>query len=220
LQAIQEEWDELPLYAQLGQPEGGEAQPSERALEDLAQLTQQVTNEQLRASLQQAQADLENANTRANEARDRAIKALIRMGAYLNNKLFDNNRRLRSIDIARQTALDNFAKLQEQVRGRADEQQQIERARASIEQIDQALTGQQQALAIVLSYYGDIVIEAAGDYAMALIEPQLSILEQEFEQQQSAYLIVHAGLFVRHLNEYQTTQQADTQRWLQEVLSL
>jgi hypothetical protein len=85
LQQIQEEWRELPDLM------GDSGRDTRQALDTLRMLAQNSQDSDVRAQMETVQRDLERAYTVTNETRDRTLKALIRMGAFLANKIEDRS---------------------------------------------------------------------------------------------------------------------------------
>jgi chromosome segregation ATPase len=226
LQQIQEEWRGLPDLM------GDSGRDTRQALDALRTLAQNSQDATLRTQLEGVQNELEAAYSAGNETRDRTVKALIRMGAFLANKIEDADRRLRSIDKTIGIARTDFATLTEKIAILKQQAATQPNAAELIARADQALTQAQGKLDSMtrnydqvsesrdtaLSYYGDMVIEVADDYPMDVLEPQLAILAIEFDAKESQYLQRYANFFITHIREYQTSGSADKAHWLEEIL--
>jgi len=216
LQRLREEWLRLPELP-------GEAGASIRqAMDSLGAMTRQAIDSKLQTDLELVQRNLEHAHTQLNETRDRAIKALIRMGAFLGNKVATDQVRLRGIEAAIGVAKREFDNLQNAVRGRSSQERRqiLDQAKDQIDRMEASRGAVQGGLQYSLSYYGDMVIEVARDYSLPLLEPQLAVMTVEFHDKRSDYLIDYANLFVNHVKVYQDSGLADTAQWLQEILKL
>ncbi|MFO1432034.1 MAG: SUMF1/EgtB/PvdO family nonheme iron enzyme [Candidatus Competibacteraceae bacterium] len=214
LQEIQEEWTQLPDLTIVA---GSGARQS---LESLAQTASQSNDDRLRAQLEIIQRDLEKAYTESNEARDRAVKALLRMGAFLGNKVKSDKVRLDSVGKAIEMADTELKQLEQTGRGRPDLKSILKRATGNLAEMKESQGRLQTSLKNSFSYYGDMVIDVAGDYPVQVIEPQLEILKLEFKSKQSDYLTYYADLFVKHIKDYQSQHKADSDLWLQNILEI
>jgi hypothetical protein len=216
LRRLREEWSRLPELP-------GEAGANIRqAMDSLGAMIGQTSDPKMHADLELVQRNLEHAHTRLNETRDRAIKALIRMGAFLGNKVATDRVRLRGIETAIGVAAREFDNLENAVRSRPvkERKQLLDRAKGQLEKMEAKREAVQGSLQYSLSYYGDMVIEVARDYSLQLLEPQLAVMTVEFHDKKSRYLIDYANLFLSHVKVYQSSGTADTYQWLQEILKL
>jgi len=214
LQKIQEEWVLLPDLV------GNAGAGARQALEALSQTAGQSNDDRLRTQLEIIQRDLEKAYTETNEARDRAVKALLRMGAFLGNKVRSDKVRFDSVAKAIEIARTELAQLQQSGRGRSGLETTLKNAAGKVAEMEERHKFLQTSLQNSFSYYGDMVIEVAGDYPAPVIEPQLEILKLEFKSKQSDYLNYYADLFVKHIKDYQSQHKADTGAWLQDLLEI
>lgn len=212
LQSIVDEWSLLP------DPAGDTGKETRQALAALDTVTQETEDDTRRAELELVKRDLEKAYAANTEARNRAVKALIRMGAFLGNKVRTDKVRVDSIDNAINLARTEFENLRKRITGRSDAGQILAETEEKLAKMENARAAVHQSLANSLSYYGDMVIDVAGDYTDDTIIPQLQVLKLEFEAKQSQYLIAYADVFVNHINVYQKSGRADTDKWLEDIL--
>jgi len=213
LHQIQEEWVRLPRL--MGKP----GQEANLALASLSTVTNETKDDKSRAALEAVKHDLEKAHTEINATRDRAVKALIRMGAFLGNKVKTDDVRRRSIEQALVLARSSYQQLERKVQGKANAGAILNKARADLAEIEENRKKVQTSLDNSLSYYGDMVLDVARDYSKEIIDPQLEILKIEFKEKQSEYLIGYADLFANHIKAYQELKKADKQEWLDAILS-
>ncbi len=221
VQKIQEEWVQLP---DLTVTAGAGAR---QALESLAQTANQSNDDRLRTQLEIIQRDLEKAYTETNEARDRAVKALLRMGAFLGNKVRSDKVRLDGVVKIIEITRNELEQIRQKIlHGRPSAEQvnetksAIKSAESKLVEMEQGRKSLQTSLQNAFSYYGDMVIDVAGDYPVQVIEPQLEILKLEFKSKQSDYLNYYADLFVKHIKDYQSQHTADTGAWLRDILDV
>lgn len=213
LKAIQEEWSQLPdLLGTAGQEAG-------QALATLNTVATETKDDKLRAELEIVQRDLEKAHTEINATRDRAVKAMIRMGAFVGNKVKTDDVRLKSIHQAITLARSDYERLQGQIQGKHNAEQILKEAKDKIDQMEKGRRSVQISLENSLSYYGDMVIDVANDYSNKVIDPQLEKLKVEFRAKKIEYLVYYADLFVYHLKAYHESKKADTAEWLSKILN-
>jgi formylglycine-generating enzyme required for sulfatase activity len=213
LRKIQEEWTQLPDLL------GTAGKEADQAMATLNTVANETKDENVRAELEIVQRDLEKAHTEINATRDRAVKAMIRMGAFLGNKVKTDNVRLNSIDQAITLARSDYERLREQVQGKRNAEQVLNEAKSQIGEMEKGRESVQTSLKNSLSYYGDMVIDVANDYSKEVIDPQLEKLKVEFRAKKIEYLIYYADLFVSHLKAYHESGKADTAEWLSKILN-
>jgi hypothetical protein len=213
--ALQEEWSLLPAAdsAQLS------SRQEAAALTTLDAVTRGMTDGEAKATLELVARDLQQAITERNDARDRAVRALVSLGAFFGNKLRTDQTRLNSVDRAiTEVALPAFRELEQRVQGRADAAEVLARAQEQLDQMYEQRGQVQEGLDTALSYYGNMVITVAGDYSADVITRQLAAAKVEFEAQNSGYLGAYADIFVGHIEEFRRLGAADTARWLDDIL--
>lgn len=214
LQRIQEEWANLPEL--MGNP----GQIANRVLVSLTTMADEVKDDKLKVKLKVIRRDLERVHAEINETRDRAIKAMIRMGAFLGNKVRIDVAKLRSIERTIQIAHDNYNLLIEKLKGKSNAKHILEQARAKLDEMEGNRKTVQISSQDSFFYYCDMVVNVADDYLNQLIDPQLKILKDEFKAKRSEYLIYYADVFVNHIKMYQKSRKIDSKKWLDEVLKI
>jgi cell division protein FtsL len=169
----------------------------------------------------------------------RAIRALIRTGAFLASKIDYDNQRLnnakKKIELQSKwfkeslvkfenmrTMVDkevNTAKRAELLPSLTKSEQSIAKAREILEQAAAGLSWVRSQFEISVNYYRDLVIEVGENYSETTLEPQLEEVKVELEQKQSRYLVVYANLFVKHVGNYHKAQgSADHAQWIDDIL--
>ncbi|MEE8270960.1 MAG: SUMF1/EgtB/PvdO family nonheme iron enzyme [Alphaproteobacteria bacterium] len=214
LSEIQAEWLVLPDpdRAQLtGQREVA-------ALATLDDVITRTADAQDLAALETVSRDLRQALTERNDARDRTLRALLSLGAFMGNKLRTDQIRLRSVDRAINVAISAIEELVIIVEGQPNAAAILADAQQQVDQMYGQRTGLEDQLGFSLSYYADMVITLASDYSDAVVRPQLDGLKVEFAARDSGYLASYAELFVGHLAEYRAQGRADTDKWLGDIL--
>ena len=189
-----------------------------KALDALTTVSQDTSDAALRTKLQTVLRDLEQATTLRNDMRDRAVRALLRVGAFLGNKIKTDKARLRSIERAIEgVALPALERLRKRVQGRPDAVAILDEAERKVREMRERQTGLQRAAGSTLSYYGDMVVTVASDYSPQVVAPQLEAVKVEFGAKKSDYLVPYAKLFAKHLDEYREFGSADTSKWVREI---
>ena len=142
------------------------------------------------------------------------------MGAFLGNKVRSDKARLDSVVKTIGIARADLAQVQQSARGRSGLEPALKSATGILAEMEERHKFLQASLQTSFSYYGDMVIEVAGDYPAPVIEPQLEILKLELKSKQSDYLNYYADLFVKHIKDYQSQHTADTGAWLRDILDV
>jgi len=223
LQEVAEEWEELPA------PDTGTeaGQLEQRAVASLSNLTGQMSDSAMQQELSQALATLEQAATERNEIRDRAVRALLRVGAFLGAQLRSDHRRMGALLQTLEITEDNLAQLTDlrQRANAAGNREAVARADQAIDNARTSLAGMQERQANFQadldrteSLYGDTVEDMAGDYSMTVLEPQMAALQVELQEAGLTELSELASLFTRHIADFQTTGRLPLDDWIAEIV--
>jgi hypothetical protein len=215
LDAIKEAWAELP---KLGASPGGDA---DQALADLRTLAAQSGDDALRTRLELIEGRLASGRAEIKQARERMLRALLRTGAFLGKRVVTDQQRALALKGLMGLAQSRFDSFVAKVGGQPGAEKAIEDARKTLEErlrnwqakLDEIEAG----LANSLSYYGDTVIGVGRDFSDKEVSPALAVVKTELEQQQNAYLIPYAAVFVEHLAAYHQDGQADKSIWLRDL---
>lgn len=218
LDAIKQAWSDLPSLT------GDVRADADAALAQLESVAEQSRDADLRTRLDLIRRDVEQAHAALNEARERTVRALIRMGAFLGKRVVTDARRVDLVLGLVELADGDFAEFERGVRGEPGGAEAIAEARARLDAKKDKWMGQvegiRERMASSLSYYGDIVIDVGRDYGADEVETQLGVVELELQAKENPYLIPYAALFVRHLADYRDAGAADKARWQRELLEL
>ena len=220
LDAIKESWSGLPSLTGTGDVRAD----ADQALAELQAVARQSKDEALRARLELIQRNVEQAHAGLNEARERTVRALLRMGAFIGKRVVTDAKRAEVLRGLMRLAQDNFEAFSTQAQGARNGPKLVAEARA-------ALTGKmdkwtlnlaeiEQGMSNSLSYYGDMVVSVARDYSDREIASELKVVEAELKAKDNAYLIPYAQLFARHLAAYRDSGAADKARLQQDLLQL
>jgi formylglycine-generating enzyme required for sulfatase activity len=215
LTEIETEWARLPT------PDPGlaTARQEKMALDTLDNVTRATTDRELRDRLQQVSHDLEGAITERNEARERTLRALLRVGAFLGNKLRTDQVRLTSVERAiKDVAEPALEQLRRRAGRLADADRVIAEAEAQVLDMRRQLAAVEEQRAMTLSYYADTVIMVANDYGKSVIDPQLDALDQEFASQRNQFLSKYAHQYATHADQYRRLGTANKEAWLDDLV--
>ena len=220
LDAIKESWSGLPSLTGTGDVRAD----ADRALAELQQAARQSQDEALRTRLELIQRNVEQAHAGLNEARERTVRALVRMGAFMGKRVVTDAKRAEVLRGLMRLAQDNFDAFSTQAQGSRDGPRLVAEARAALAgKMDKwtlNLAEIEQGMSHSLSYYGDMVVSVARDYSEREIASELKVVEAELKAKDNAYLIPYAQVFARHLAAYRDSGAADKARWQQDLLQL
>ena len=220
LEAIKESWSGLPSLTGTGDLRAA----SDKALAELQALAQKTQDETLRTRLELIQRNVEQAHAGLNEARERTLRALLRMGAFMGKRVVTDGKRAEVLRGLMRLAQSNFDAFSQQAQGSRDGAKLVTEARTALtEKMDKwngMLAEIEQGLASSLSYYGDIVVNVGRDYSEQEIGAELKVVEAELNAKNNTYLIVYADLFARHLAAYRGSGAADKAQWQADLLKV
>lgn len=218
LQKIKQDWAVLPTLV------GDVGEDAEKALRELHDIALKTRNAELRGKLEIVQRDFERAHARINDARNRTVRGFIHMGAFLAKRVSTDQVRLDGIGRVMSLGQQRFDQLQSRAGSGPQAQPLIAEARRDL---DSKLAKWRNSVATVqssldnsLSYYGDVVLNVARDYAAGEMERQLKVVRTELTARDNEYLIPYAELFTGHVREYRDENRADKTAWLEEISDL
>ena len=215
---IKRAWSVLPNLV------GDVGAAAEAALEELHEVAVRSQDAQLRAKLELIQRDVQQAHTRINAARARAVQALIRMGAFLAKRVSTDQKRGAGIEKIMALAETKLQRFERQAEGKPDQGPMVAQARSQLqEKLDKwqtTLGAVRVSLENTLSYYGDMVINVARDYTDREVLGQLDLVKTEFRVKHNDYLVAYAERFVDHILAYRHGLKADKTLWLRELLAI
>ncbi|MDO8607613.1 MAG: SUMF1/EgtB/PvdO family nonheme iron enzyme [Phaeospirillum sp.] len=197
LATLRKEWLALPSSRAIG----GEA--IKDPVENLDRIAQGLGDLDLRHRLQAVGNDLKGTIAARNEQQDRAIRAAVRLGAFLGEKIEDDSRRLAGI----RKAIEGVSNIAKQG---ADVGDREERFRKSLE-------ASQAILNDTINYYADTVTSTATDYDGGIVEAQRKTLTAELGNGKLASLIPYADIFARHVLNFQRSRKQTPGVWAAEI---
>jgi hypothetical protein len=215
---IKQAWSVLPNLV------GDVAEEAEAALKELHDVAVESKDAGLRAKLELIQRDVQQAHTRINEARGRAVRALVRMGAFLAKRVGTDQKRVEGIEKIADLAQAKLERFERQAQGRTDEARIVAKAQSQLQEKmakwQATLDAVRVSLENTLSYYGDMVINVARDYTDQEVLGELGLVKTEFRVKQNDYLIAYAERFVDHILAYRRGLRPDKAIWLKELLAI
>jgi hypothetical protein len=220
---IRSEWKQLPAADAATEA----AKQETHALTVIDVAAREAGDQAVRDRLQAALTALEQVSTERNDARDRAVKALVQTGAIFGVKVRSDRVRLRAIEDAQRSAWDGRAGLErilqsaEQAGDRTSAvqaRQALATAEEQLRKIEASRREVLQQLETSLSFYTDLVITVAADHSPTVVSPQLQVAKVEFRTKNSGYLVPSANLFAQHMDEYRRTGHVERSKWLDQIM--
>lgn len=216
LNAIKDSWKELPVIA------GDAGMDAIQALAQLKTLSLQTQDQTLRTRLEIIQRDLERSQSAISEARQRALRALLRNGAFMGKRVVTDLQRAELLRQVQKMAQDRFEDVRDQIEDDPDARSLLDRARAALEEKqvkwNESLREIENSLANSIAYYADMTVSVGQDYIDTEIETQNPVVEAELRAKNNAYLIPYLRVFVDHLHDYHQTRAVDKTVWQQDLL--
>lgn len=200
VKSVQEAWNHLGSEA--GGDEYGAEPRGKTPSADLSLLAGTVADpaleRRLRAIGDRLKADL----AARDEARDRAVRTTLRMGAFLGQKLSDDGKWV--------------AQLESIWKSQHNSDPEGERTSSYRQQLDDNTA----ALQDNLRYYADTVVRTAEEYDDATLSRQKSILVAEMMNLGLSYLLPYIDRHLSHVLVYRTNQQIRRKAWLEDFVKL
>jgi predicted nucleic acid-binding Zn-ribbon protein len=197
---------------------GGDA---EQALADLQKLAEQTDDDALRRRLELIERDMAKGQAELNEARQRSLRALLKMGALLAKRVVTDEQRAAAVEQLMSLAQSRFASFRNAVANEPGGETAITDARRTL---DQKLEKWREQIETIradlqnsLSYYGDMVILTGRDHSDKETATALRVVVEEFRLQKNAYLAPYAERFTAHMAAYRDAGRADKNVWLREL---
>jgi len=206
LKEIEKDWSVLPALM------GDVGKKANLALKDLQAMAQQAKDNDQRKKLEAIQGEIERAHAEIHEARNRTLRALIRSGAFLGNRVKTAAQIIESTKKAVALGENWFDALPPNKK-----KENREYYNRKKENWKRDLRKDQDNFEFILSYYGDMVIEVAGEYVYPEIQRQSKMVRAEFEIKHNDRLIEFARKFVYHIKQWQIQGKADKSAWIKDL---
>lgn len=216
LNAIKDSWKDLPVMA------GTTGVDAMQALTQLKTLSLQTPDSVMRTRLEIIQRDLEQSQSAINEARQRALRALLRTGAFMGKRVVTDIKRAEVLKQLQKMAQDRFEDLRDRVKNDPEGRRLLDQARAKLEEKQtnwqESMQEIETSLANSVGYYADMTVNVGMDYLDTEINTQQPVVEAELTAKHNTYLIPYLRVFVTHLQAYHQTRAVDKTVWQQELL--
>jgi hypothetical protein len=206
LREIKKDWSVLPALS------GDAGARADSAIKELSTMASEAKDKEYKQKLDSIQEELEAAHSEINEARNRTLQALIRMGAFLGNRVATDYARVKGL----QKVIENSSSQYEKFSNELKEEKKAQHNRW-LKKWKNELQGLKNQLDNNLSYYSDTVINIAGDYNDAEINSQFEMTRVEFEKTKNNYLIDYGSKFVNHISQWRNQGKADKSAWLEDL---
>lgn len=227
LDQVIEAWKVLPRDG--GVTTGASANPEREPLKELEETTRRAADEETRRRLETVTQQLRVAATGRNENRDRAARALIRLGAFLGRKLFDDERRLQAIDREQSEKLREaegiHAELEKAGRERRGAQVDAAKLLAARVRMDEfrrmnavraeSARGVQREN---LDYYSDTVIQVVTDFSQEVFGSQVDVLRAELQSKKLSELVPYVERFAAHCGEFRRSGRPSPDAWSKDFM--
>lgn len=195
LEAMRKAWAELPKVETLRPGDGAQGDP----LGEIQKLIAASADPDVRSRLAALQRTYAQRLDDEINMRNRAAKSLLRLSAFLIDKMRVDRRRLTVLEKSRDT-----------LKGMGSDTRVVE----------QQLRDQTAAFQDNVRYYADTVVQIAQDFADSTIGQQLGTLRVEFDKTKLGHLERYAQLAARHAAAYRKSGAAQPDAWLKEILAL
>ncbi|MBL8673552.1 MAG: SUMF1/EgtB/PvdO family nonheme iron enzyme [Rhodospirillales bacterium] len=188
-------WDALEKPEMLRSGDKAQGDP----LAELQTILRATTDPEIRARLAAVRRDYAQRLDDEVTMRGRAAKSLIRLAAFLGDKLRLDRRFVdqvrRSRDTQKQAGMDVAA------------------LDARLKDLDETLKGN-------LRYYADTIVQIAQDFDDSTVRQQLGTLKIEFEKSGTGHLDRFAGIVAQHVAAYRKASGVQPETWFKDILAL
>jgi formylglycine-generating enzyme required for sulfatase activity len=195
LEAMRKAWAELPKVETLRPGDSAQGDP----LGEIQKLISASADPDVRARLTALQRAYAQRLDDEINMRARASKSLLRLAAFLADKIK-----------ADRTLIANFEKSRETQKA----------AGMNVATLDARLREANAAMQGNVRYYADTIVQIAQDFADSTITQQLGTLRVEFDKTKVGHLDRYAQLAARQAGTYRKSGAAQPDAWFKEILAL
>ncbi|HKU94032.1 MAG TPA: SUMF1/EgtB/PvdO family nonheme iron enzyme [Vineibacter sp.] len=195
LEAAKKAWDALPKAEALRTGDVAQNDP----LAELQTIIMATTDADIRSRLTALQREYAKRIDEEGTLRGRAARSLLRLAAFLGDKLRVDQRFL------------------DQVQKSRDTQKQAGR---DVTALDARLKELHVTLQGNLRYYADTIVQIAQDYNDSTVNQQLGTLKLEFEKGGTAHLDPLARQVAAHVSAYRKSSGVKPDAWFKDILAL
>lgn len=195
LEAARKAWEALPKAEALRTGDVAQGDP----LAELQTIIKATTDADIRVRLAALQREYAKRIDEEATMRGRAARSLLRLAAFLGDKLRADRRFLDQVQKSRDTqklAGLNVAALD-----------------ARLKELNGTLQGN-------LRYYADTVVQIAQDFNDSTVNQQLGTLKLEFEKSGAGHLDPYARLVAAHVSAYRKSSGVQPDAWFKDILAL
>ena len=169
-------------------------------VEELNVIVKATEDENVKRRLQNLQTTIKGNIAARDEQRDRAARVLLRLGAFLGNKLADDAR-----------SIDQLAAVYEaRVKSSSAQDAMAQHYKGQLDVERGILDGN-------LKYYADTVLRAADDYHADVLARQNEVLALELKNSGLTDLVRTAGVFLGHTQAYRAARKPERDQWLEQL---
>jgi formylglycine-generating enzyme required for sulfatase activity len=177
------------------------AQPLEDPVQELAALAQQTDgNMVLKSRLENLEQKVKAVLLAQQDQQDRANRTMLRLGAWLGQKLHDDQI---DTNIVRETYETRVASTSEQD--------------PMAKRYKDMLNQNERALAANVKFYTDLVIRVGDDYNPGQFAKQQEILKAELTNAGVTQLSSYADVFLQHIRQYANDKKVHSADWLKDL---
>lgn len=203
VKAVEEAWNHLGTGGTGdGRLFSGPGQKSGTPIADLVLLADSAVDPELRQSLRNIESALKADLSARDEARDRAARTALRMGAFLGQKLSDDGKWVVQLEAIWKNRYD----------AEPDEQRTVSYRK----QLDES----RSVLQDNLRYYADTLIRTAEDYDVKTLSRQKTLLEAEMRNLGLLHLLPYIEKHISHVMVYILDQRVRRRAWLEDFVTL
>lgn len=195
LEAVRKAWSELPKVETLRPGDGAQGDP----LGEIQKLIAASADPDVRARLTALQRAYAQRLDDEINMRSRASKSLLRLAAFLGEKIKVDRTFIANVEKSRDTQ---------------------KAAGTNVTALDGRLREMNAAMQGNVRYYADTVVQIAQDFSDSTIAQQLGTLRVEFDKTRVGHLERYAQLAARHVGAYRKSGAVQPDAWLKEILAL
>jgi hypothetical protein len=194
-EAMRKAWEALPKAEALRSGDTAQSDP----LAELQTIIKATTDADIRSRLAALQRDYAKRLDEEANLRGRAARSLLRLAAFLGDKLRADRRFLDQVQKSRDTQKE---------------------AGLNVAALDARLRDLNATLQGNLRYYADTVVQIAQDFNEATVDQQLGTLKLEFEKGGTTHLDPLARLVAAHAAAYRKASGVRPEAWFKDILAL
>lgn len=194
-EAVKKAWAALPKAEALRSGDVAQSDP----LAELQTIIKATTDADIRSRLAALQREYAKRIDEEANLRGRAARSLVRLAAFLGDKLRSDRRFLDQVQKSRDTQKE---------------------AGMNVTALDARLKVLNATLQANVRYYADTVVQIAQDFNDSTVEQQLGTLKLEFEKSGATHLEPLAKLVAAHASAYRKSSGVQPDAWFKDIIAL